>query len=155
MLEADERELLPEERLTLEAHLEACSGCVAFQSFRASLRGQLQKAAGPALSGELSDNVRFRCRAELDSLARTRAGREFGKRPAAVPWPIWAAFLVLTGLTLIFLIPGLEELRQSQELTPGTVLGLLVILQNFLMLFFAPLLLRRGRLSQSRYRQFS
>jgi len=155
MLESDERELLRDERLALETHLETCPGCSAFRSFRRDLRRQLREAPGPALSGALSDSVRLRCRAELDSLTRTRARRDFGKRSAAVPWPIWAAFLVLTGLTLLFLIPGLEEFKQSQKLTLGTVLGLLVIFQNFLMLFFAPLLMRRGRLSQSRYRQFS
>jgi hypothetical protein len=60
---------------------------------------------------------------------------------------------LLTGLTLCFLIPGLEEFGQSQKLTLGTALVLLVILQNALMLFAAPLLMRRGRLSQFRLRQ--
>jgi len=155
MLESGERELLREEKLALEEHLESCPGCTAFQSFRGSLRRQLREATGPVLSDELSDSVRLRCRAELDSLARTRAGQDFRKNPAAVPWPIWAALLVLTGLTVVFLIPGLEQFRRSEELTLGTALVLLVILQNALMLFFAPLLMRRGRLSQSRFRQFS
>jgi hypothetical protein len=63
------------------------------------------------------------------------------------------ALLVLTGLTLCFLIPGLEEFRQSQKLTLGTALVLLVILQNALMLFFTPLLMRRGRFSQFHFWQ--
>lgn len=155
MLELGERELLREERLALDEHLETCPGCAAFRSFRGDIRRYLQEAAGPALSDELSDSVRLRCRAELDSLSRTPAGQDSGRRPAAVPWPIWAALLVLTGLTVLFLIPGLEEFRQSQELTLGTVLVLLVILQNALMLLCAPLLMRRGRLSRYRFRQSS
>jgi hypothetical protein len=148
MLESSERELLREERLTLEEHLEACSDCAAFLSFRGGLRSCLREASGPELTSDLSDQVRLRCRAELDSLSRARAGRDSGTPPAAVPWPILAALVVLTGLTLTFLIPGLEEFRQSQKLTLGMVLVLLVILQNALMLFFAPLLMRRGRLSR-------
>jgi len=155
MLESDDRELLREERPALEEHLEGCSKCAAFRSFRGSLREQLREAAGPALPDELSDRVRLRCRAELDSLARTRAGQDFGRRPAAVPWPIWAALLVLTGLTLVFLVPGLEEFRQSQKLTLGAIVALLVILQNALMLLCTPLLMRRGRLSRIRFRQYS
>jgi anti-sigma factor RsiW len=155
MLESDDRELLQEERLTLEEHLEACPGCSAFRSFRRSLREQLREAAGPALPDELSDRVRFRCFGELDSLSRTRAGRDSGRRPASVPWPIWAALLVLTGLTILFLIPGLEEFRESQKLTLESLLVLMVILQNALMLLCTPLLMRRGRLSQYRFRQFS
>jgi len=154
MMESDERDLLREERLALDEHLETCPGCVAFRSFRGDIRRYLQEAAGPALSDELSDSVRLRCRAELDAFSRTPAGQDSGKRPAAVPWPIWAALLVLTGLTLLFLIPGLEEFRQSRELTLGAAIVLLVIFQNALMLFFAPLLMRRGRLSQSHFRQF-
>jgi hypothetical protein len=153
MLESGERELLREERLALEEHLEACPDCAAFRSFWGGLRSCLREATGPALSSELSDNVRLRCRAELDSLSRSRAGQDFGKRRAAVPWPVLAALLVLTGLTLCFLIPGLEEFRQGQQLTLGTALVLLVIFQNALMLFFAPLLMRQGRLSQFRFRQ--
>jgi len=153
MLESGERKLIREERLALEEHLETCPDCAAFRSFRGGLQNRLKEAAGPALSVELSDSVRLRCRAQLDSLSLGRASRGFGKRPAAVPWPIWAALLVLTGLTIVFLIPGLEEFRQSQKLTLGTALGLLIILQNALMLFAAPLLMRRGRLSQIRLRQ--
>jgi anti-sigma factor RsiW len=155
MLESDERELLREERLALEEHLEACPGCAAFRTFRESLRGRLREAAGPALSDELSASVRLRCLAELDSLSRSRAGRRSGRRAAPVPWPIWAALLVLTGLTVLFLIPGLDEFRQSQKPTLGAVLAVLVIFQNAVMLLCTPLLMRRGRLSQIRFRQFS
>ena len=148
ILESDERELLREERLALEAHLESCPGCAAFLSFRRGLRGQLREATGPVLSAEFSENVLLRCRGELDSPSGKHAGQDLVRRPAAVPWPIWAAFLILTGLTLLFLIPGLEQFRQSQELTLGTAIVLAVILQNTVMLFASPLLMRRGRLSQ-------
>lgn len=155
ILESDQRELLREERLALEAHLETCSGCTAFQRFKRSLREKFREASGPALSDKLSDSVRVRCLAELDSPSRTRAGLDSGRRPAAVPWPIWAALIVLTGLTVLHLIPGLEEFRQSQKLTPGTIVSLLIILQNAVMLMCTPLLMRRGRLSQIGFRQFS
>ena len=151
ILGSSDRELLLEDRLALEKHLESCPGCEAFQSFREDLRRCLREATGPELPSELSDQVRLRCRAELDSLSRARTGRDSQTLPEAAPWPILAALAVLTGLTLTFLIPGLEKFRQSQELTLGTVLAILVILQNALMLFFAPLLMRRGRLSRFRF----
>jgi hypothetical protein len=155
ILESEDRELLREESLGLEEHLERCPSCATFRSFREDIRKHFREAAGPALSDELSESVRLRCRAELDSLSRIAARQDSRKRLAAVPWPIWAAFFVLTGLTLIFLIPGLEQLRESQKLTLGTALGLLVIIQNALMLLFTPLLMRWVRLSQYRFRQVS
>ena len=152
MLESGERELLREECLALEEHLETCTDCAAFRSFCGGLRSRLKEATGLTISAELSDSVRLLCRAELDFLSRSRPGQDFGRRAAAVPWPVLAALLVLTGLTLVLLIPGLEDFRQSQKLTLGTALVLLVILQNALMLFFAPLLMRRDRISQYRFR---
>jgi len=153
MLESSERELVREERRALEEHLETCPDCAAFRDFLGGLRSSLRDAPGPALSVGLSDSVRLRCRAELDAGLPPRLRPAPSKQPAGVPWPILAALLVLTGLTIVFLIPGLEEFRQSQKLTLGTALVLLVILQNALMLFAAPLLMRRGRLSQIRFRQ--
>ena len=153
MLESGERELVREERLALEEHLETCPDCAAFRGFRGDLRSRLREATGPALSVELSDSVRLRCRAELEPALRSRQKPVPSKGPATVPWSIWGALLVLTGLTIVFLIPGLEEFRQSQKLTLGTALVLLIILQNALMLFAAPLLMRRGRLSQIRFQQ--
>jgi anti-sigma factor RsiW len=143
MLELGERELIPEERRALEEHLERCPECASFRTFWQGLRTELREDAGPAaLSSELSERVRLRCRAELDSRPWGRGGKGFRTHPAAVPWPIYSALLVLLGLTLLFLIPGLGQLRQTQKLTLGAAFGLLIILQNALMLFFTPLLLR-------------
>src|SRR4030065_2051264 len=91
MLESGERKLSREERLALEEHLETCPDCAAFRSFRGGLQNRLKEAAGPALSVELSDSVRLRCRAQLDSLSLGRATRGFGERAAAGPAPRWAA----------------------------------------------------------------
>lgn len=155
MLESGERELLREESLALEEHLERCPGCAAFRNFREDIRSYFREAGGAALSEELSGSVQRRCLAELHSLSRARIGQDSVMRPADVPWPIWTALLVLTGLTVVFLIPGLEQLRESQKVTLGTALVLLVILQNALMLLFTPLIMCRGRLSQYRFRKFS
>lgn len=155
ILESGERELAQEERTVLQEHLEICSDCAALQSFRGDIRRYLQEPTGAELSAEFSDNVRLRCRAEVESLSARRAGKDVQKRPATVPWTIWAALLVLTGLTLSFLIPGLDEWRRSQKLTLGTALVLVVILQNALMLLFTPLLMRREPSSQFRFRKIS
>jgi hypothetical protein len=145
MLESKERELLREERAALEKHLESCAQCAAFRDFWKDLRSGLPEAAGPALRAGLSESVRLRCHAELDSLSSARAGEEAEKRPAAAPWPILAALLLLTGLTMAFLIPTIEKFSQAQKVTIEMVLVVMVVLQNALMLLFAPVLLRRGR----------
>jgi len=149
ILEARERELLREELLALEAHLKSCAGCAAFQEFLEKIKSSLREPVSPELPSELAEKVRLRCRAEFASQSRAEAGYEVGRRLAKVPWPIWAAVFILTGLTLLFLIPGLEQIRQSQKLAPGTAAVVAIILQNAVMLLAAPLLMRRGRLSHN------
>ena len=153
MLESREKELLREDRLALEDHLEGCSACARFRVFCEDLQGGLRKGPGPELSAQLSEKTRLRCHTELDSLSRSRAVQDPERRPAAVPWPILAALLLLTGLTIIFLIPAIEEFRQAQKVTVETILVFMIVLQNALMLFFAPVLLRRGRFSPFDFRR--
>jgi len=153
MLESRDRDLLREERLALEEHLESCPGCTSFRSFWGDLKSCLREATGPALPAEVSENVRLRCHAEIESLSRPLAARDSGRGPASIPGPILAALLVLTGLTAIFLIPAIEEFRQAQKVTVETVLVFMVVLQNALMLFFAPVLMRRSRFSSFDFRR--
>lgn len=153
MLESRDRELLGEERLAQEEHLGSCPRCTSFRSFWGDLKSCLREATEPALPAEVSENVRLRCHAELESRSRSRTGRDQERCPAAVPWPILAALVLLTGLTIIFLIPAIEEFRQAQKVTVETVLVFMVVLQNALMLFFAPVLMRRSRFSSFDFRR--
>jgi anti-sigma factor RsiW len=148
IIDSKERELLREERIALEKHLEGCAACARFRTFWEGFqKAGLRQSPGPELSSELSEKTRLRCRAELDSPAARPSARESGARPAAPPWPILAALLVLTGLTVIFLVPGVEAFFKTQKVTVETVLAFFLFLQNAVMLLFTPVLLRRGRLS--------
>ena len=149
MLEAKEREPLREERIALEKHLEDCPACARFGAFWEGLQktglGNLPRIE---LSAEFSEKTRLRCRAELDSLAFRPGTLKPERRPGAPPWPILAALLVLTGLTVIFLIPSVEAFFKTQRVTVEAILVFVVVLQNAMMLLFAPVLLRRGRPSR-------
>jgi hypothetical protein len=68
-----------------------------------------------------------------------------------VPKVIWAAvfaLVVLTGILIVSLLPGLEI---EAGLTPKTVLVFTLIVQNAAMLFFAPVLIHKLRLPRNGY----
>jgi hypothetical protein len=145
MLEKSERARTPEEQRTLEAHLESCPDCVAFRDFREGLRVAREKAPVPELDAGLAEKVRLRCHAELD----TKAVR----RSAGVPRSIWAAFCILTVITVGFFIPQIQEFFTTKEFTPAIGLLLIIILQNAVMLFFAPVIMRRQSIDRHDWRE--
>jgi anti-sigma factor RsiW len=149
ILDADERELSQEERRSIEQHLDQCAACGSFRDLWEDLQASFQKAPAPGLPSGLEERVRLACHEELSSRLQRRTRRARSTTSAAVPWPIWAALAVLTVLTAVFLVPGIEEFLQNQKATLEAVLVLGLILQNALMLFFAPVIIRRRRVSRA------
>jgi hypothetical protein len=145
MLEKSEREWSLEERRVLEAHLENCPVCAAFRDFRANLRSSWQKAPAANPDAELVEKVRRRCYAEL--LQKSPG------RPPRVPWSIWAAFGILTVITLGFFIPQIQEFFTTKEFTPAMGYLSAILLQNAVMLFFAPVIMRRQRMDRNGWRE--
>jgi hypothetical protein len=145
MLESSEKEWTLEEKRTLEAHLESCPDCAAFRDFREDLRVAREKAPAPELDAELVEKVRRRCHAEL---VQKSSGR-----PAGVPLSIWVAFGILTVITLGFFIPQIQEFFATKEFTPAMGFLLAILLQNAVMLFFAPIIMRRHRIDQNDCRE--
>jgi predicted anti-sigma-YlaC factor YlaD len=140
ILEAEERELSREERIAVDDHLNHCAECAGFRDFQKELRLSLQNVPAQRLSSELDNKVRLICHTELR------------RESTGVPWVIWAALVVLTLLTIDFLIPRIERFWQDQKITLETALVLVLLLQNALMLFFAPVIMRGKRVSQESLR---
>lgn len=145
ILDRSGQEWKPEERRFLEAHLETCPRCAAFKDFREGLQAVLARAPSPELEPRRVEEIRLLSHAEL--------GRQALRRRAGVPWPIWAAFGVLTMITLGFFIPQIQEFFASRKFTPEVGILLAVILQNAAMLFFAPVIMRRQRIGREEWRE--
>ena len=145
MIEAEEGILSREERLMVEEHLAQCAGCSAFKGFWENIRADLEKAPQAELPASLETRVRSLCHAEI-SAAPTGRKQPAPSRDVLVPWPIWIAVAFLTVLTVALLVGAIEEFSRSREVTAETALLLILILQNGLTLFFAPVVMRRRRL---------
>jgi hypothetical protein len=92
---------------------------------------------------------------DLEQKTRLRIYREMGSEPAAarkidqltpsepIPKYVWVALLPLIFLTVILIVPIFKEIRLDQTLTFASVVALTIIIQNAVMLLFAPILIRR------------
>ena len=135
----------PEERSKLDAHLARCARCSDFREFWRALQGRVSDPAPAGAPSGLAERVRRAAHAELRSGPAGEASRAPADAGPAVPGFVWAALAAITFLTLGFLIPGVQDFVENQKLTLGTGLVLVLILQNTLTLFFAPVVLRRRR----------
>ena len=127
------------ERRIVEDHLRSCAACRAFAADRDVVRREIASVPWPALSDELDRRTR-------------RALRQNGPEaaPAAVPAWVLVALAVVTIVTSVWLAVSLADVTPETTLADLPVAGLaaiLIIVQNALMLFFAPVILRtfRGR----------
>ena len=134
MLEGEDRAFSAGERGLVEEHLRACARCRGFAADRALVRAELAGIRWPAPPDELVLRTR-------------RMLRETGT-PAAVPAWILIALAAVTIITSIWLAVWLPDI------TPDTTLAdlplaartaVFIIVQNALMLFCAPIVLRTAR----------
>jgi hypothetical protein len=95
------------------------------------IRTHLQEVQIPMPSNEFFEQTRFLCHAKLE-------------RPS-VPKFIWAAFGTLLILSGILMSPLAREIGPDQPLSFPTIGVLILLLQNLLMLFFAPVLIQKFR----------
>ena len=136
-LEGEDRALTAEERRIFEEHLRGCGKCRSFASDRALIRGELAAVCWPEPSDELVSRTRRRLR-ELGTASE----------PAAVPGWVLIAVAVFTFVTALWLAVSLADVTPDMTLADLPVAGLaavIIIIQNTLTLFFAPVVLRAVR----------
>jgi anti-sigma factor RsiW len=145
ILDKSEKEWKPEERRVLESHLKTCPDCAAFKDFREGVRAVLARASAPQMEPRRAEEVRLRSHAELR--------RQAIRRRAEVPWPIWTALGVLTMITLGFFIPQIQEFFATREFTPAVGFLSVIVLQNAVILFFAPVIMRNQSVGHNEWRE--
>jgi predicted anti-sigma-YlaC factor YlaD len=133
----EDGELSAAERGLVEGHLRGCERCRAFAADRDAVRREIASVPWPALPPDLDRRTR-------------RALRQNGPEaaPAAVPAWVLVALAVVTIVTGIWLAVSLADVTPETSLADLPVAGLaaiLIIVQNALMLFFAPVVLRTFR----------
>jgi anti-sigma factor RsiW len=134
-----------EDRAKVDAHLAECARCSDWREFWRTLRESVTGSPAPELPPSLAERVRQAAHAAILSRSGGGTSRARAQARPALPGFIWAAFAAITVLTLGFLMPGVRDFIDNQKLTLGTALVLILILQNTVTLFFAPVALRRGR----------
>jgi len=141
ILEGEDRTFAAGERQIVEEHLRGCARCRGFAADRALVRGELAGVRWPTPPEELVRRTQ-RMLQEPDAV----------QARAAVPAWVLVALAVVTIVTSIWLAVSLADVTPDMTLADLPVAGLaavFIIIQNALMLFCAPVVLRTARARRS------
>jgi len=136
-LESEDRALTEAERRLIDAHLAACLRCRDFAADRTLIRRELAAVRWPAPS----DDLVFRTR-------RLIRGRRPDTATAGLPAWIIVALTVVSAFTAVGLVIALADVTPDMSLADlpvGALAAVIIIAQNALTLFFAPVVLRTFR----------
>jgi len=140
MLEGEDREFSSGEKRSVDEHLHSCARCRGFAADRALIRGEIQGVRWPAPPEELVQRTR-----RLVRQAWTAA-------PAVLPAWVLLALAAVTIITSLWLAASLPEISPDTSLADlpfAARAAILIIVQNALMLFCAPVVLRTARTRRS------
>ncbi|HSA94839.1 MAG TPA: zf-HC2 domain-containing protein [Acidobacteriota bacterium] len=129
------------ERRLVDDHVRECGRCRAYAADHDLIRREIASGPWPALPAALDRRIE---RAIRTGGTAAPAGAE----PTALPAWVLAALAVVTIITGVWLAVSLANVAPETKLADLPVAGLaavIVIAQNALMLFFAPVVLRTFR----------
>lgn len=116
----------------IRQHVSSCARCSSLEDELRRIRLHLQKIPPLIPSAEFFEHSRKLCHAKLNA--------------PSIPKFIWGAFAALLVLTGVLMLPLARELMQDQPLSFPTVSILILMIQNLVTLFFAPILIQRFRI---------
>ena len=144
LIEADEESRNPRVLSEMREHISQCDACAGLETHLRIIRDGITGMDVAKLPVELDQQTRMLCQSHLAAGKPSRI--KYASRSAhSTPKFIWAILIGLTILSSIWIVPVLKDFQLGDPLTLKTGTALAFLLQNSLMLFFTPLLLRQHR----------
>lgn len=152
IIDSSERDLNQGELSAMKQHFTQCAECVCFQKDFKNMRISLKKMSTLIPPDELERRTRVLCQDELNSRLASEKQLVSQTRPSPVPWLIWAALVSLIVLTAFLLVSLFKNIGLNQPLSFESAFVLAVMLQNAVMLFFAPVIIRKYQSQRKNFR---
>lgn len=144
IIASSDEELSPEEVKAVEEHMLDCAQCAQLRDDLKKIWMDMKAIPKPVLPPELAEKTRQRCYAELKKQSEARKSALLTP-PSPIPIYVWAVLIAVTFLTMFITIPVISEIKLDEPLTFKSAAVLMLIIQNAVMLFFAPILIRKYR----------
>ena len=152
IIESSERKLIKQEQLTIDQHVLHCASCKSFMEELEKIHCSIEAVPLPSLSNKLESETREMCHAEIRAQQEMALAQIRQTRFTTIPKYIWAALFTLIILTLILFVPSIKDFKLGESLSFEIAVILMIIIQNGIMLFFAPILFRKFRSSNKGFK---
>jgi hypothetical protein len=152
IIDSSERKLSQEERRAIEQHVNQCAECARFRDDLKNIQASIKKIPALTPPEKLERRTSALCHAELSSRLASEKQLVSQTQPSPIPWVIWIALIALIVLTAFLLFSLFKDIRMNQPLSFESIFVLCLILQNAVMLFFAPVIIRKYRWPKQRAR---
>jgi len=152
IIDSSERDLSQGELGAIEQHFTQCAECVCFQKDFKNIRIFLKKMSTLTPPDELERRTKVLCQDELNSRLASEKQLVSQTRSSPVPWVIWVALVSLIVLTAFLMVSLFKDIGLNQPLSFESVFVLCLILQNAVMLFFAPVIIRKYQSPRKSFR---
>ena len=154
IIDSSEEELSSCKLALIEKHLQICSNCAAFRDDIKNIRANLKNLPVFKPSPDFLKQTQSRCQTEI-AKAHT-VDHKFSSRvssSSSIPSYIWAALAVLTSITALFILPQIKNINLIEPLSFQSILVSSLIIQNTVMLFFTPILIKKYRVKNHDFKQ--
>lgn len=146
VIDSSEEDLSAEELSEIEEHVLHCAKCARFQDDLKKIRICLKEMTIRVPSAALIRRTQSICHTKMRTLHAADRRTAGQTNLISIPKYMWVALISLIVFTIIWMLPLLKDIRLNQTLSFETVVVFTIMIQNAVMLFFAPLLIRRYRL---------
>ncbi len=133
----------------IKNHIEQCEDCAGFIKNYQHSKTHFEVLPQPKPSESLVETTLAVCYEELAMAEKVAAPPQ---QKLKTPLFIWVMFVFSIVMTILWAIPVLNDYANDQVVTNNLVWLSVIVIQNVLMLFFSPVLLRRFRMDVSEFK---
>ncbi len=128
----------------IHSHVEHCSKCSHLKEDVESLRNLLQQRTEPNLPEDLDKKTYQMCQNEIQTLQKNTRGFNFQQHMQSIPIHMKIVFISFLVVMVIWFFTSFKDIGSGggESLSMPMIFGLFLIIQNAMMLLFAPLLIR-------------
>lgn len=142
IIEVAQTKLDPKTMTELEAHVLNCPNCSSFRAKLHWIHQEIHQIKTPEPSLELLEKASALCHDELIEQSERYVFEKYRSDAIRIPKFVGIAFASLFVLTIVWAVPVIREVMNSQIITRQAIIMILIIVQNLMMLIFSPVLLR-------------
>ena len=151
IIDADGETYNERSQLELENHIRSCPSCTTFVKNINSIRTNPKILVNVEPSDPLVESTLECCHMELKQKEQIISSRSGPK--LTTPNYIWASIIAIVTFSIIWFFPILKELVQENIISDHTIWFFIIIIQNIIMLLFAPIIFKKIRQKQQSFNE--